>query len=74
MQEASVSSCAHVCVCVCVSVCVQEDVAQVEAGFEKHNIPFDVLWLDIEHTDGKKYFTWDKSNFPTPKDMQVPLG
>jgi len=30
-----------------------------------------VIWLDIEHTDGKKYFTWDKSNFPNPKQMQV---
>ena len=24
---------------------------------------------DIEHTDGKRYFTWDKNLFPTPKDM-----
>ena len=24
----------------------------------------DVMWLDIEHTDGKKYFTWDSRKFP----------
>jgi alpha 1,3-glucosidase len=48
----------------------EEDVAGVDAGFDEHDIPYDVLWLDIEHTDGKKYFTWDKSNFPTPKEMQ----
>ena len=24
----------------------------------------DVMWLDIEHTDGKKYFTWDGRKFP----------
>ena len=24
----------------------------------------DVMWLDIEHTDGKKYFTWDARKFP----------
>lgn len=32
-------------------------------------MPMDVIWLDIEHTDGKKYFTWDKHKFPTPNDM-----
>jgi mannosyl-oligosaccharide alpha-1,3-glucosidase len=25
-----------------------------------------VLWLDIEHTDGKRYFTWDAIKFPNP--------
>ena len=34
----------------------QEDVAAVDAGFDEHDIPYDVLWLDIEHTDAKKYF------------------
>ena len=27
----------------------------VDAGFDEHDIPMDVIWLDIEHTDGKKY-------------------
>eukprot|EP00759_Apiculatamorpha_spiralis_P054466 PhF_6_TR6941/c0_g1_i1/m.10182/K05546/GANAB; alpha 1,3-glucosidase len=48
----------------------QEDSLQVDDGFDEHNIPYDVLWLDIEHTDGKKYFTWDSHNFPNPKAMQ----
>ena len=26
----------------------------VDAGFDNYDIPYDVLWLDIEHTDGKK--------------------
>jgi len=25
---------------------------------------------DIEHTDGKRYFTWDKLVFPHPEEMQ----
>ena len=29
----------------------------------------DVLWLDIEHTDGKRYFTWDPVKFATSTDM-----
>lgn len=44
-----------------------KDVAGVDAGFDEHDIPYDVLWLDIEHTDGKKYFTWDSVKFPDPK-------
>ena len=31
--------------------------AAVEKGFEDLDYPYDVLWLDIEHTDGKRYFT-----------------
>jgi alpha 1,3-glucosidase len=52
----------------------EADVAGVDAGFDAHNIPYDVLWLDIEHTDGKRYFTWDKSYFPTPARMQEDLA
>lgn len=29
----------------------------------------DVIWLDIEHTDSKKYFTWDPNHFPDSKKM-----
>jgi alpha-glucosidase (family GH31 glycosyl hydrolase) len=36
----------------------------VNAKFDEHDIPMDVMWLDIEHTDGKKYFTWDARKFP----------
>lgn len=32
-------------------------------------MPCDVIWLDIEHTDGKKYMTWDDSRFPDPVNM-----
>jgi len=32
----------------------------VHSKFEEFDYPYDVLWLDIEHTDGKRYFTWDK--------------
>ena len=29
----------------------------VDAGFDTHDIPYDVLWLDIEHTNGKRFGT-----------------
>jgi mannosyl-oligosaccharide alpha-1,3-glucosidase len=41
----------------------------VDAGFDEHDIPYDVMWLDIEYTEGKKYFTWDRLKFPSPGDM-----
>ena len=31
----------------------EDDVKAVDAGFDQHDIPYDVIWLDIEHTDGK---------------------
>ncbi|KAI7830303.1 glycosyl hydrolases family 31-domain-containing protein [Gamsiella multidivaricata] len=52
----------------------QQDVAEVDAGFDEHDIPYDVLWLDIEHTNGKRYFTWDEAKFPNPTDMQQSLA
>ncbi|CAE8591126.1 unnamed protein product [Polarella glacialis] len=43
-----------------------EDAVGVNRKFDQHDIPYDVLWLDIEHTDGKKYFTWHPSHFANP--------
>ncbi|CAM9676465.1 unnamed protein product [Discosporangium mesarthrocarpum] len=47
----------------------EKDVLAVDAGFEEFDFPYDVIWLDIEHTHGKRYFTWDKALFPDPKRM-----
>ena len=46
----------------------------VNRQFDEHDIPYDVLWLDIEHTNGKRYMTWDTGKFPNPKDMQNNLA
>ncbi|XP_036449335.1 neutral alpha-glucosidase C isoform X1 [Colossoma macropomum] len=51
----------------------EEDVKSVDAGFDLHAIPYDVIWLDIDHTEGKRYFTWDSKLFPNPADMQLHL-
>ena len=48
--------------------------SSVDISFDEHDIPYDVLWLDIEHTDGKKYMTWDKHKFPSPEQMQKNLA
>ena len=47
----------------------QDDVLTVNSNFDKFDIPVDVIWLDIEHTNGKRYFTWDKQKFPDSVEM-----
>ncbi|XP_053553897.1 neutral alpha-glucosidase C isoform X2 [Bombina bombina] len=51
----------------------EEDVEAVDSGFDEHGIPYDVIWLDIEHTEEKRYFTWDEKRFPNPIQMQEKL-
>ena len=46
----------------------EADVKAVDSKFEELDFPYDVIWLDIEHTNSKKYFTWDHNLFP-PKEM-----
>ena len=50
-----------------------DDVKDVDRTFDKHSIPYDVIWLDIEYTDDKKYFTWDSNAFKDPIAMQKQL-
>ncbi|CAM0137680.1 glucosidase II [Umbelopsis sp. WA50703] len=52
----------------------QNDVREVDDQFDVHDIPYDVIWLDIEHNDGKRYFTWDEAKFPDPSRMQHELS
>ncbi|KAF6258577.1 glycosyl hydrolases family 31-domain-containing protein [Scenedesmus sp. NREL 46B-D3] len=52
----------------------EADAFAVDAGFDEHNIPYDVLWLDIEHTNGKRYMTWDSRLFPNPVQMQEDIA
>ncbi|XP_066107837.1 neutral alpha-glucosidase AB isoform X2 [Saccopteryx bilineata] len=52
----------------------EADVLEVNQGFDEHSLPCDVIWLDIEHADGKRYFTWDPSRFPQPLTMLEQLA
>ena len=45
------------------------DVMNVQKKFNELDIPIDCFWLDIEHTDNKRYFTWDPINFKNSKDF-----
>ncbi|KAI3321764.1 glycoside hydrolase family 31 protein [Xylariaceae sp. AK1471] len=46
-----------------------DDVKEVDRKMDRHQIPYDVIWLDIEYTDEKKYFTWDNDMFKDPIAM-----
>ena len=37
----------------------QEELLEVNSKMSEHSIPCDSVWLDIEYTDAKRYFTWD---------------
>ena len=45
----------------------QEETLEVSQLMKQHMIPCDAIWLDIEYTEDKKYFTWDHKTFPNPK-------
>ncbi|ODQ61067.1 glycoside hydrolase family 31 protein [Wickerhamomyces anomalus NRRL Y-366-8] len=47
----------------------EEDVLTITENMDKFEIPYDVIWLDVEYTDAKKYFTWKKELFPDPERM-----
>lgn len=51
----------------------EEDILSVTSNMDKYEIPYDVIWLDIEYTDAKKYFTWKKETFPDPVKMMSKL-
>eukprot|EP01063_Lacrimia_lanifica_P014952 TRINITY_DN2156_c0_g1_i1.p1 TRINITY_DN2156_c0_g1~~TRINITY_DN2156_c0_g1_i1.p1 ORF type:complete len:923 (+),score=302.61 TRINITY_DN2156_c0_g1_i1:139-2907(+) len=47
----------------------QADVVEVSRRLAEHAMPCDALWLDIDHTEKKHYFTWAKEGFPHPARM-----
>lgn len=50
-----------------------EEVKEVDTKFDKNAIPVDVIWLDLEYTDDRKYFTWDPDKFQNPIGMHQQL-
>ncbi|CCJ31004.1 unnamed protein product, partial [Pneumocystis jirovecii] len=47
----------------------EDHVFQVDTNFDKHNIPYDALWLDIEYSLNRAYFIWDEDYFPVPSKI-----
>ncbi len=51
----------------------EKRVREIAEGFRKYRIPADVIYLDIDHMDGYRVFTWDKNRFPDPAKMIADL-
>ncbi|ODV98038.1 hypothetical protein PACTADRAFT_47860 [Pachysolen tannophilus NRRL Y-2460] len=47
----------------------EEDVLNVHQNFDIYNISYDTIWLDVEYTDSKRYFTWKDQLFSDPIGM-----
>ena len=50
----------------------EADALAVDAAFDEHNIPYDVMWLDIEHTDGKRCTLWRSEYIEGPSALRDP--
>ena len=49
-------------------------VSQVAAAYRAHDLPLDVLYLDIHYMDAYRVFTWDAHRFPDPAALTAALG
>lgn len=47
----------------------QDELLGIAAEFRRRRIPADVLYLDIDHMDGFRVFTWNTRAFPQPGEM-----
>lgn len=47
----------------------QSELEQLGARLRSTEFPCDALWLDIDHMDGYRVFTWDRQLFPDPPAM-----
>ncbi|MDP2307334.1 MAG: glycoside hydrolase family 31 protein [Pseudomonadota bacterium] len=49
-------------------------VTDVVDGFRARNLPLDAVWLDIQHMDGFRSWTWDPDTFPDPAGLVETLA
>ena len=49
-------------------------VGQIAAAYRAHDLPLDVLYLDIHYMDAYRVFTWDPKRFPDPAALTAALG
>ncbi|MES2638454.1 MAG: TIM-barrel domain-containing protein [Myxococcota bacterium] len=50
------------------------EVTDVVDGFRARNLPLDAVWLDIQHMDGFRSWTWDPDTFPDPAALVETLA
>jgi alpha-glucosidase len=51
----------------------EAEVREIARGFREHDIPCDVIYLDIHYMDGYRVFTWNDERFPDPDKLTSDL-
>lgn len=51
----------------------QEEVRAIAATMRARQHPCDAIWLDIDHLDGFRNFTWNATTFPQPRELIADL-
>jgi alpha-glucosidase len=51
----------------------EQEVRAVAAGFRAHDLPGEVIYLDIDYMDGFRSFTWNRETFPQPERLLADL-
>ncbi|KAH0790279.1 glycosyl hydrolase [Histomonas meleagridis] len=46
-----------------------DELLEVDSKLDSSIVPHDVLWLDLDHTDNRKYFTFHPANFRDPHKL-----
>ncbi|BGP24904.1 alpha 1,3-glucosidase, glycoside hydrolase family 31 protein [Rhodotorula toruloides] len=52
----------------------ERSVLEVQSKFDEADIPLESITLDVDFTPDKRYFLWERHNFPTPEKMQEKLA
>lgn len=47
----------------------QDDIEALAEKIRTHEVPCDVVWLDIEYMRGYRVFTWDGARYPDPAGL-----
>jgi len=48
-------------------------VREIAEGFRSHDIPADVIWMDIDYMEAFRVFTFDRGHFPDPGKLNADL-
>ncbi len=51
----------------------EDRVRKLAQDFAEHDVPCDVIHLDIHYMDGYRCFTWDQTRFPDPAQLAADL-
>ena len=51
----------------------EQAVEEVNQQFDQKDVSCDFIWLDIQHTEGNRYMTWNNANYAHPIELTKKL-